>query len=95
MNGIPNKLRDANSSLEIQLDLDKFGLFYPRLSQPLPRLEAYLSQLLKDTPALLDFSKWGHLLPENYQVALLKQKYYDFEGAYAFWGSVEWVGSIV
>jgi ATP-dependent helicase Lhr and Lhr-like helicase len=34
---------------------------------------------LQTNPTLLDFSKWGIYLPNNYQVNLLKESYFDIE----------------
>ena len=43
-----------------------------------------ISDALQSNPVLLDFSKWGTLLPVKFQVSLLKEKFYDFEGAKKF-----------
>ncbi|WP_079241663.1 DEAD/DEAH box helicase [Chryseobacterium indologenes] len=39
-----------------------------------------LNDLLENRPEIIDFSKWGKYLPISYQVKLLKEKYFDFEG---------------
>ncbi|UEQ77341.1 DEAD/DEAH box helicase [Chryseobacterium arthrosphaerae] len=39
---------------------------------------------LENNPVLLDFSKWGKYLPKDYQIELLKEKYFDFEGCYTY-----------
>ncbi|WP_326983569.1 DEAD/DEAH box helicase [Chryseobacterium sp. MYb264] len=44
----------------------------------------YLHQLIKTSPEILDFSKWGKFLPIQYQIELLKNNYYDFEGCQHF-----------
>jgi len=36
------------------------------------------------TSALIEFSKWRHLLPIRYQCSVLKEKYFDFDGAKDF-----------
>ena len=35
--------------------------------------------LLQINSALLDFSKWGTYLPDNYKVKLVKDRYFDIE----------------
>ncbi|MDR4892009.1 MULTISPECIES: DEAD/DEAH box helicase [unclassified Chryseobacterium] len=43
-------------------------------------MDKILTGLLEDKPEIIDFSKWGKYLPITYQIKLLKEKYYDFEG---------------
>jgi ATP-dependent Lhr-like helicase len=43
-------------------------------------IDDILTGLLEGNPAIIDFSKWGKYLPICYQVKLLKEKYFDFEG---------------
>jgi ATP-dependent Lhr-like helicase len=43
-----------------------------------------LAKLIENNPGIIDFSKWGKYLPLSYQVKLLKEKYFDFEGCYAY-----------
>ena len=47
-----------------------------------------ISDALQSNPALLDFSKWGALLPVEFQTCLLKDKFYDFTSAEKFIKSV-------
>jgi ATP-dependent Lhr-like helicase len=47
-------------------------------------IDQILIELLKNTPEIMDVSKWGKYLPIQYQAALLKKKYFDFEGCYAY-----------
>ncbi|MDR2238137.1 MAG: DEAD/DEAH box helicase [Chryseobacterium sp.] len=43
-----------------------------------------LTDLLERLPEILSFSKWGAYLPLRYQVALLKNRYFDFEETFKF-----------
>ncbi|MBP2619215.1 DEAD/DEAH box helicase [Chryseobacterium jejuense] len=47
-------------------------------------MDQILIELLENTPEVIDFSKWGKYLPIRYQAALLKEKYFDFEGCYNY-----------
>ena len=47
-------------------------------------VDFHLLQALAETPGLIDFAKWGAQLPPHLQVAVLKERYYDFAGAMAF-----------
>lgn len=47
-------------------------------------IDQILIELLKNTPEIMDVSKWGKYLPIQYQAALLKEKYFDFEGCYVY-----------
>lgn len=48
-------------------------------------------ELLKKTPEIIDFSKWDTYLPVHYQAALLKEKYFDFEGCYTYLENLKFV----
>lgn len=60
--------------------LDKWN----NLTQPIETIDNYLEILLTEKPNILNFSKWGGYLPIKFQVSLLKQSYFDFEGAELF-----------
>ncbi|SDI97624.1 DEAD/DEAH box helicase [Chryseobacterium jejuense] len=47
-------------------------------------MDKILIELLENNPEFIDFSKWGKYLPIQYQTSLLKEKYFDFEGCYAY-----------
>lgn len=47
-------------------------------------MDQTLTELLENTPEIIDFSKWGKYLPIQYQAALLKEKHFDFEGCYSY-----------
>jgi ATP-dependent Lhr-like helicase len=49
------------------------------LSFPLTDIDTHISTLLQTNPALLDFSKWGAYLPDNYKIKLVKDRYFDIE----------------
>ncbi len=50
-----------------------------------------LTELLENSPGIIDFSKWGKYLPIQYQADLLKEKYFDFEGCYIYLQNLKFV----
>lgn len=79
ISGIKNILDDSNSSFDIEVSKQEVISKWSSLTLPLADIDIHISNLLQTNPALLDFSKWGLYLPENYQVKLIKDKYFDIE----------------
>ena len=79
ISGIKNTLDDSSSSFDIEVSKQEVISRWNSLTLPLADIDMHISNLLQTNPALLDFSKWGLYLPENYQVKLLKDKYFDIE----------------
>lgn len=79
ISGIKNTLDDRSSSFDIEVPKQELISRWNSLTLPLADIDIHISSLLQTNPALLDFSKWGLYLPENYQVKLIKDKYFDIE----------------
>jgi len=79
ISGIKNTLDDSSSSFDIEVSKQEVISKWSSLTLPLADIDIHISNLLQTNPALLDFSKWGLYLPENYQVRLIKDKYFDIE----------------
>ena len=47
-------------------------------------VDTLLFRTLEEKPYLIDVFKWGKYLPKKYIVSLIKQKLYDFDGAFDF-----------
>ncbi len=75
--GVKNNLDDSSSNFEIEVPKQELLSKWNSLTQPLADIDNHISNLLQTTPTLLDFSKWGHLLPQTFQVKLVKEKYFD------------------
>ena len=75
--GIKNNLDDSSSDFEIEVPKQELLLMWNSLTQPLASIDIHISNLLQTTPTLIDFSKWGHFLPQTFQVKLIKEKYFD------------------
>ncbi len=79
ISGIKNTLDHSSSSFDIEVSKQELISRWNSLTLPLGDIDIHISNLLQTNPALLDFSKWGLYLPENYQVKLVKDKYFDIE----------------
>jgi ATP-dependent Lhr-like helicase len=77
--GIKNTLDDSSSSFDIEVPKQELISKWSFLSFPLTDIDTHISTLLQTNPALLDFSKWGMYLPDNYKIKLLKDRYFDIE----------------
>jgi ATP-dependent Lhr-like helicase len=77
--GIKNKLDDISSSFDIEVPKKEVTSKWNSISLPLANIDSHISKLLGSNATLLDFSKWGVYLPENYKVKLIKDKYFDIE----------------
>jgi len=76
---IKNVLDDRNSSLTFEVSNEELQLKWDSLILPLSDIDTQISNLLQSNPTLLDFSKWGIYLPHDYQVKLLKDRYFDID----------------
>jgi len=76
---IKNVLDDRNSSLTFEVSNEELQLKWDSLILPLSDIDTQISNLLHSNPTLLDFSKWGIYLPHDYQVKLLKDRYFDID----------------
>jgi len=77
--GIKNTLDDSSSSFDIEVPKQELISKWSFLSFPLTDIDIHISTLLQTNPALLDFSKWGMYLPDNYKIKLLMDRYFDIE----------------
>ncbi|EKT4550251.1 DEAD/DEAH box helicase [Flavobacterium psychrophilum] len=77
--GIKNTLDDSSSSFDIEVSKQELISKWSYLSFPLTDIDTHISTLLQANPALLDFSKWGTYLPDNYKIKLVKDRYFDIE----------------
>lgn len=77
--GIKNTLDESSSSFDIEVPKQELISKWSYLSFPLTDIDTHISTLLQTNPALLDFSKWGTYLPDNYKIKLVKDRYFDIE----------------
>jgi ATP-dependent helicase Lhr and Lhr-like helicase len=84
ISGIKNNLDDSSSCFEIDIPKQELLAKWNSLTHPISNIDNHIANLLQATPTLLDFSKWGHFLPQTFQVKLIKDKYFDIENTTRF-----------
>ena len=94
LSAIKNILDDSSSSIEVHILKDEFFNKMKSVTTHIENIDKHLNDLLDRNPALLDFSKWGSFLPRNYQINLLKNKYFDFDSAFKVLNSIKIVQNI-
>jgi len=84
LSGTEFTYRDDDSSMTFRLDKPAIGRALDQAILKIAEIDQHLELALSNDPGLMAFSKWGVYLPLSYQRQLLKEKYYDFDGAQAF-----------
>lgn len=82
--GINATLDDHTSSIEIGSNHLNFNILTKRMHIIYSDIDSHLIEALAKNESLLEFSKWGLLLPLKYQCEILKDRYFDFNGALKF-----------
>lgn len=67
-----------SSSFDLEVDRNVFLEIWNKLSTLIPAIDSHLENLLQSNSTILSFSKWGLHLPLKFQIALLKESYFDF-----------------
>jgi ATP-dependent Lhr-like helicase len=93
--GIENTVFDHQCFIDIHTSPEELVKKGRLLAYPLTDPDASIRKLLTQAPSLINFSKWGHLLPVKYQVPLIREQYYDIENTINFLRSIKLInGSI-
>jgi ATP-dependent Lhr-like helicase len=82
--GIECMLIDEQSAFEFEASPGMLPTIIQNTLVLFPDLDFHLENEILVNPTLLDFSKWGLYLPMEYKCRLIKEKYFDFEGAESF-----------
>ncbi len=75
---------DGDSSFTLPLAPAQLRDLFEQLRLFIDDVDFHLLDALAHTPSLIAFAKWGAALPAHYQAQVLKERYFDFEGARAF-----------
>ncbi|MEG1905574.1 MAG: hypothetical protein RR212_14360, partial [Bacteroidales bacterium] len=84
LSGIQNAIGETSSEIDIEELPSVVKHCWKNLPSLRSEVDHYLVDLLQEKPNLINFSKWGYLLPQKYQIDLLKNRYYDFNGAFEY-----------
>jgi ATP-dependent Lhr-like helicase len=86
--GITSNLNDRNSSFGIEDSKEHLFSKMNCFSKVMTTIDISIGNCLKKNPSMLFFSKWGYLLPEKYQIMLLRNKYFDIDKTISFLSNV-------
>lgn len=86
--GIECTLIEEQSAFEFEVPPDKLPTIFQNALSITRDLDFHLENEVTVNPSLLDFSKWGQYLSMEYKCRLVKEKYFDFEGATSFLSSL-------
>lgn len=81
LTGIESSLDDHSSSFELQLNKSEISKLNQDVNEKYEQINDYLIAELKENESLIGFSKWGSYLPLEYQIEIVKERYFDFDGA--------------
>ena len=74
-------LYEYQSLLEINIKKSEFEILVSNINEKYKNLDKYLELELKKNRALIEFCKWGKYLPLQYQIEILKERFYNFNEA--------------
>lgn len=82
--GVKCLYRENESTFEISVDSEQLQYVFEESQSILSDIDFHLENALIENPMIIDFSKWGRFLPIGFQIKILKEKYFDFDGLGAF-----------
>lgn len=89
--GIGSVLDDADSSFELNLKKSEMGELVRKVNDIYSKVNDHVISGLEENESLIGFSKWGSYLPIEYQVEIVKERYFDFEGAMELVNKMNWI----
>lgn len=81
LTGVEPFFDDHSSSFELEVDKIEFINLLKEINLKYESINNYLIGELNENETLIGFSKWGEYLPFEYQAEIVKEKYFDFDGA--------------
>jgi len=82
-------LDDHNSSIEIEIDFAEFEILKSKINEEYKFIDSHLKNEVHINESLFGFSKWGSYLPIKYKCEIVKERYFDFEGAILFINNIK------
>ena len=95
LTGIESSLDDHSSSFELEIDKSVFNKLVQEINSKYEQINDYLITELQENESLIGFSKWGKYLPLDYQAEIVKERYFDFDGAIELVNNIRFIESIV
>jgi ATP-dependent Lhr-like helicase len=81
LTGIEASLNDQSSSFSLELKKSEMRQLIQNVTEKYKQINDFLIIELEKNASFIGFSKWGIYLPLEYQVDIIKERYFDFEGA--------------
>ena len=88
LSGIESNFDDGSSCFIINANVEIVKKVVANLNITSQDIDYSIKQTLEEGSIILD-SKWGYLLPVDYQVKLIRQKYYDIDSGIEFLESLK------
>jgi len=82
-------LEDHSSSLVISTQFEDFQSLIVKVNEVYENIDNHLIKAIEIDKSILSFSKWGSFLPMKYKCEILKERYFDFEGAINFINNIK------
>lgn len=89
--GIVGTLNEQSTEFDLPIALRMMGQMKAELVGVADEIDWHLDKAILANPRIMDFSKWGRHLPLNFQKAILKNGYFDFEVANHFISELNFV----
>ncbi len=93
LNGTACIYEEHNSTFGFGVGFEQVTAALDRAKAIVDQVEMSLTDALLKNPSLISFSKWGPYLPLPYQIALLKEKHFDFAGVKQFLTTIYWISN--
>jgi len=81
LTGVEASLDDRSSVFSLELKRSEIPLLIKNVSKKYNQINDFLKAELEKNESLIGFSKWGSYLPLFYQVEIIKERHFDFDGA--------------
>jgi len=88
LSGITNNFDDQSTCFKINVSTEVLKTSFTNISHIDDSIDDSIKEIIETGSIDLN-SKWGYLLPIEYQINLVKQKYYDIEAAINFLDSLK------
>ena len=87
---ISHVLIERESHFDLSLPSEKFMALWSKLFESIADPDIMIRKQLEATPSLLGFSKWGKFLPQDLQIRVLRDRFFDFPGTKVFLETTNW-----
>jgi ATP-dependent Lhr-like helicase len=91
---IQTQFDDMESVFDISLSNEDFLKEWSEAKKAFTDIDFHIENLILENPGVMDFSKWIIYLPSELQVKLMKEKYFDLQGAWKFMEDIAFIANV-